>query len=332
MFAPSSQAQYAASLSDSVPAVEAVRDDVWSVPSAMPGEHIPCSFISVLRDSRGGIHLIDAGFDTDDNWRALENAITSIGSGMSDVKSVTVTHQHIDHLGLAGRIRQASGALVQLHSEEARALARVPSPVQDAASLAARLDEWDVPLDRRAEMAGVAAPPRVEPAIPVDTVLEDGDRLDIPGFDVLAMHIPGHTTGHLCLREDFRALLFTGDHLLPTMYPGLGLGGTSSRNPIADYLAGLDLVAAFPDHEVLPGHGYRFMGVAARADQTRQHHLVRSREVSRILAEQGDPTIWRIAEQLTWTTGWPNLRGFYAYSALSQTAMHRDYLASIADS
>jgi hypothetical protein len=35
-----------------------------------------------------------------------------------------------------------------------------------------------------------------------------------------------------------------------------------------------------------------------------------------------------IASQLTWTDGWENLDGFRLESALAQTAMHRDFLAS----
>jgi len=41
-----------------------------------------------------------------------------------------------------------------------------------------------------------------------------------------------------------------------------------------------------------------------------------------------DATVWTIAQQLTWTSGWDRLAGFYRYSALAQTAMHRDYCLS----
>ena len=318
---PSSDAQFLAAAAGSAPAPEQVRDDVWSVPSPMLDRPLPYSFLSVLRDSRGDIHLIDAGFETDDNMVALADFLATIGSSLSAVRTVTVTHNHPDHQGLALRVRAATGALVQMHAADA-------SPIASSAVLpAAELDGWGVPVERRQEMADLGIPGTDRRVTAVDRLIQDGDRLDIPGFDVIAMHTPGHTPGHLCLRDDARALLFTGDHLLPTMHPGLGLGGPSRANPIADYLRGLDRVAVFADHEVLPGHGYRFRGLAQRADQTRQHHLARSRQVSAILATQDDPTIWQIAEQLSWSAGWANLQGFYAFSALAQTAMHRDYLS-----
>ena len=170
------------------------------------------------------------------------------------------------------------------------------------------------------DQASRFVPPRA------DRTLVDGERLDIPGFDLRALLTAGHTSGHVCLREDARTLLFTGDHLLPMMHAGLGLGAPTASNPLADYLWSLQRVSAFPDHEVLPGHGYRFRGVAIRAAASAEHHLRRSREVVAVLADAPDSSNWEIAARLTWTAGWQNLTDFFLYSALAQTAMHRNYI------
>ena len=55
------------------------------------------------------------------------------------------------------------------------------------------------------------------------------------------------------------------------------------------------------------------------------HQLERAREVASVLDE---PTIWDIASRLTWTAGWDGLHGFQLLSALTQTAMHRDYVST----
>jgi glyoxylase-like metal-dependent hydrolase (beta-lactamase superfamily II) len=164
----------------------------------------------------------------------------------------------------------------------------------------------------------------------VDGVLSDGDVLPVPGFRLEVMATPGHTAGHICLRDDDRGLLFTGDHVLPTVFAGLGLGGPTASNPLADYLASIDRVRRFPDHEALPGHGYRFRGLAGRAEECAEHHLKRAREVAAVLADEdprsGGPSIWDIAARLTWTAGWEGLEGFQLLSALTQTEMHRDFV------
>lgn len=313
--------QQAAELAGTVPPLEQVRPDVWALALAMPTGHIPYSLCYLLLASDGGVHLVDPGWDSDDNWAALVAALARVGREPADLRSAVVTHLHPDHLGLAERMRRETGARVILHRTEQA----VFEHGWNREALTPQLAAWGVPADRHAEMDAVLALSTGYPEFHANDVIDDGQRLDIPGFDLLAMLTPGHTSGHLCLRDDARSLMFTGDHLLPTIFGGLGLGGPTASNPLADYLHSLERIAAYPDHEVLPGHGYRFTGLADRAAASAEHHLRRTREVHAVLAEGGEPTVWEIAGQLTWTAGWGNLSGFFLFSALLQTAMHRDY-------
>ena len=328
---PTSPAQFEASRSGTVPAPEQVRDDVWAVAQRMPGGHLPYSLLYLLRDSDRAFHVVDPGLDSEANWDALTAVLTSLDASPADVRSITATHLHPDHIGLADRLRRVSGAPLQLHETEAAAIGS-PFVTPQAAEAVERLVEtWGVPIERRREIVRVADQASRFVAPRADRTLVDGERLDIPGFDLRALLTPGHTSGHLCLREGARRLLYTGDHLLPMMHAGLGLGAPTASNPLADYLWGLQRVSAFRDHEVLPGHGYRFRGVAVRAAASAEHHLRRSREVVAVLADAPDSSNWEIAARLTWTAGWQNLTDFFLYSALAQTAMHRNYLERTAE-
>lgn len=318
--------QFEASQAGAVPGLEQVRDDVWALGIAMPGGHIPFSLLYLLRDAAGRIHVVDPGSDSAENWQCLISALERIGADVGSVGSITATHLHPDHLGMAGRLQAASGAPLQMHIAEQRALAAMRGNELSPLVIARQLGEWEVPVSRRAEMEHLRRGVSERPVPGVDRVVSDGDRLDIPGFDLTVMHTPGHTSGHLCLRDDERSLIVTGDHVLPTMHAGIGLGGRTDANPLADYLASLRAVAVYPDHEVLPGHGYRFIGLGTRARESAEHHLRRSREVAAALDDARDLSIWQIAERLTWTAGWENLSGFFLYSALSQTAMHKAFV------
>jgi|SRR6476660_571542 len=121
---------------------------------------------------------------------------------------------------------------------------------------------------------------------------------------------PGHTGGSICLADHEHNLLITGDHLLPHMYAGLGLGAPTLNNPIADYLDSLDVIDRGDHVEVLPGHGYRFTGLTERGADARSDHLTRNQEVSNVLAADPGATIWDIATQLSWTAGWSRMTGF----------------------
>jgi glyoxylase-like metal-dependent hydrolase (beta-lactamase superfamily II) len=321
---PTSSAQFEASSAARIPPLEQVREDVWALPMPMPGGHLPYSFLYLLGDADAGVHVIDPGWDSDDNWALFTSTLRRLGVETGDVASIVATHLHPDHLGMAERMRRETGAALLLHSAEQVALEAGPSRHLAGLSPAEQLDRWGVPLERRAELAQIVAPS--SPAVSADSTLADGDLLPISGFELTVVWTPGHTGGSICLLDEARSILFTGDHLLPTIFPGLGLGGATPTNPLADYLDGLNRVSGYQAFEALPGHEYRFTGIADRARQSAEHQLRRTREVAALVADNPAASVWQIATRLTWTAGWENLTDFFLLSALSQTAMHRDYV------
>lgn len=329
---PTSTRQMQALERGGLPPLDRVRDDVWALAQPMPGGHLAYSFTYLLRGTDGGVHVVDPGWDSDENWNRLTTALAEIArstsgngtSGAGAVTGITGTHLHPDHVGMAARLRDASGAPLAMHALERRALERRSVRRADTAAELGRLADWGVPEERRGELVQDVDRSPEGLVLAVDRELDDGDLLPVPGFRVAVMSTPGHTAGHLCLRDDDRGLLFTGDHVLPTVFPGLGLGGATASNPLADYLASVERILPYGRYEAAPGHGYRFMGLDRRAARCAAHQLGRAREVAAVLEEE--PTVWGIASRLTWTAGWDGLHGFQLLSALSQTEMHRDFV------
>ncbi len=325
---PTSTTQYNSSESGALPQMEQVREDVWALAQPMPGSYLPYSFTYLLRDAQGGFHVIDPGSDSDENWANIIDAFSQLGASLTDIRTIIGTHLHPDHIGIMQRLREASGAVTQMHSVERHALTSDASDEWTRGPLD-KVTQWGVPDERKAEFLRMGGDvPAMSPTWP-DQSLADGEKLDIAGFDVTVMLTPGHTSGHICLRDDSRSLIYSGDHVLPTIFAGLGLGENTSSNPLADYVESLRRVSEYADYEVLPGHGYRFFGIADRAEESAEHHLRRSREVADIIDRTPELSTWQIASQLTWTAGWENLRGFYAYSALNQTGFYREYVENL---
>src|SRR5437763_5150722 len=110
----------AASLSP-LPPVERVRPGLWSIPVPLPSNSLRYVFVYAFETDKGP-YIVDAGWNTDDAWATLDSGLTQAGFDMKDVQGVLVTHIHPDHYGLAGRVREASGAWIALHPADAALL------------------------------------------------------------------------------------------------------------------------------------------------------------------------------------------------------------------
>ena len=62
----------------------------------------------------------------------------------------------------------------------------------------------------------------MKPPVLPDRNLSDGQRVDVPGWDVRAVWTPGHSPGHTCFNVGDDVLL-SGDHVLPEITPHIGL-------------------------------------------------------------------------------------------------------------
>ncbi|CAN5161295.1 MBL fold metallo-hydrolase [soil metagenome] len=312
-----------------VPQPEQVRPGVWSIPIPMASTYVPYTLTAVIRGADGELHVIDPGVDSDDNWALLGAGFDMFGLSLDDVRSATSTHAHPDHVGLSQRLRQHSGAAIVMHRvEQATSSNRAMERSPEAAI--ARLREWGAPddaVDVLLQQGRPANLPDSPHEFVADRLVDDGDLLEIAGRHLQVLHTPGHTAGSICLRDAEDGLLFTGDTVLPTINPGIGLGGVTTSNPLAGYLAGLERLAVFADDEVWPGHFFRFTGIAERTEQIARHQLKRAAEVRVVLDREPDASVWQIAQQLTWTTGWDGLEGFLRLSALMQTEMFVEYVS-----
>lgn len=328
---PTSEAQFETTTGTGTPDLEHVRDGLFCYGVPQPGTlpHYALSYL--LLDTNGAVHVIDAGWDSDENWQRFIDTLAVLDRTVSDVASVSVTHLHPDHLGMATRIRAASGAPVAIHEAEQAGIRELSSP-PPVSELRQRLASWGVPDERYDDVLDAFHRRSGWQEFTADRFLSDGERLDIPGHSVRVLHTPGHTSGHVAFVDDVHGVVFLGDLLLPNQFPGIGLGGTTTSNPIDDYLASLGTVATLDNAadgglEALPGHGYRFRGITERCAATTTHHETRTAEVAAALtsAELSHAgTVWDVASTLTWTAGWENLHRLALMSALMQTSLHME--------
>lgn len=313
-----------------LPPVEQVRPGLWSIPVPLPAN--PLRYVLVYAfETRGGVALVDTGWSTDDAWSALTAGLAEAGYGVADVRAALITHIHPDHYGLAGRVREVSDAWVALHPADAALLpARYGMEVPELlAHMRTFLEACGVPTDVLDELTEASMGVREFVALAQpDVLLEDGQRIDVPGWDLRAVHTPGHSPGHLCFHDVTRRLLISGDHVLPRISPNVSLHAQQPRNPLADFLDALQRVRALDVDEVLPAHEWRFRGLRERVDELADHHERRLSEVDAVLRDTPGATCWEVTSRLTWSRDWAEVGGYMRRAAVGETLAHLVLLES----
>ena len=104
-----------------------------------------------------------------------------------------------------------------------------------------------------AELLGRSAPEgeHQDTTFQPDRVLENGDRIDVDGIVLEAVHTPGHASNHLCFHHLALDWVFTGDHVID--------GSTVVINPpdgdMSAYIESLGRLKDLDCRALAPGHG-----------------------------------------------------------------------------
>lgn len=120
---------------------------------------------------------------------------------------------------------------------------------------------------------------------PVQRLVEDGELFAAGPRGWRALHLPGHTRGHLCLIEEGSGAVVAGDLVS-------GLGTVIIDPPegdMADYLASLDRLLEKKPGAIYPAHGPVIPGGAARLAQYKVHRNEREQLVLAALSETARP-------------------------------------------
>jgi glyoxylase-like metal-dependent hydrolase (beta-lactamase superfamily II) len=212
---------------------------------------------------------------------------------------------------------------VALHPADAALIHdRYEDPSELLNLMGAQLRRMGAPAEELNSMQNASMPvlPFVAQGRP-DVLMEDGDKPEVPGWDLQAIWTPGHSPGHLCFWESGNRLMLSGDHVLPRITPNISFHPQAGSNPLGDFLNSLDKVGAYDAEEVLPAHEHRFVGLQDRVDELKHHHEQRFLEAIAAI-KSGTDTAWGIAEHMKWSRPWNRIEGFMRRAAVGETLAH----------
>ena len=161
-----------------------------------------------LLSGRDGVALIDPGPST--TLATLKQALAGRGIALADVRSVLITHIHLDHAGATGSlVGGCPNAVVYVHERGAPHLADPSKLISSASRLygddMARLwgEILPVPADRIKSLSATS-----------DT------RLIVAGHNVDVTATPGHASHHVSFFSGDTGIAFVGDTAGVRLQPG----------------------------------------------------------------------------------------------------------------
>src|SRR4051812_43696091 len=160
--------------------------------------------------------LVDTGPNSGKALDELEQALAAHGRRVEDIELIVITHQHMDHLGLAGIVARRSGA------EVAALEALAPWAADYKQNMAAddtfadtMMARHGIPEDMRHALRAVAAAFRAWGGpVNVTRRLREGEMLDLRDRSLRVLHRPGHSPSDTVFVDEERRLALAGDHLI----------------------------------------------------------------------------------------------------------------------
>lgn len=157
----------------------------------------PRVIATAILQGTDGVTLIDPGPTS--CLPTLESGLRDRGLALRDVRTLLLTHIHLDHAGACGTIvERVPGARVYVHD---RGAPHMIDPVKLLAS-ATRLygDQMDT-------LWGAFQP---VPAANV-TVLKGGERIELAGTAIKVAYTPGHAKHHVSYLDEHSGMAYVGD-------------------------------------------------------------------------------------------------------------------------
>jgi glyoxylase-like metal-dependent hydrolase (beta-lactamase superfamily II) len=275
--------------------------------------------------------LIDSGPNSAKALDELEQALAARGHAIEDLELLIVTHQHIDHFGLAAILARRSGAQVAALEGLDRRLRDFRAEAELDDRFAARIMlRHGVPTDVVTALRAVSASFRAWGCtVEVDRPLAEGEELKLRDRTLRVLHRPGHSPSDTIFWDERRSLLFAGDHLLahissnPLLARPLDVEGDYDGprpQALLTYMDSLQQTRAMDLELVLGGHGAPITDHAALIDERMRLHERRAERIRRLIAQR-PRTAYELACEM-----WGNVAVTQAYLTISEVLGHIDIL------
>jgi glyoxylase-like metal-dependent hydrolase (beta-lactamase superfamily II) len=277
--------------------VKKIRDDIYNIDVPIP--HALKNF-NLYVFLGGEPTLIDTGPYHPEFEDIIVTALRQVG--VDELTRILITHSHIDHSGMASRLRDMTGAQVIAHRAERPRMERPQQRLTKEYRCYSKMSSsMGFPEDISRSIFGLAQVwVNLSQPCPLDVALKGGETIRAGNRELKAIHTPGHTAGHLCFYETGEGLLFSGDHLMRSITPNPELYCPPRYGHITGLTQFLESLCLLERYEAIcayPGHGKPIKQVRKRIEFNILHHQKRLEKTEEAVKE-GCRTVWEVALRL----------------------------------
>ena len=248
---------------------------------------------------------------------------------------MVITHQHIDHFGLASILARRSGAEVAALDLLAPFLAHYGEQAELDDRFAEQLMlRHGIPADIVTALRAVSASFRAwGSAVEISRPLTDGEELHLRDRTLRVLHRPGHSPSDTVFLDESRSILLAADHLIKHISSNPLLArplqaqdddatpaGDERPRALISYIASLQKTRAMSLSLVLPGHGQPIVDHVSLIDERFRLHRRRAEKIYRLIVSE-PRTAHEVAQEL-----WGNVAVTQAFLTLSEVLGHIDLL------
>ncbi|WP_254782249.1 MBL fold metallo-hydrolase [Bacillus sp. OK048] len=189
------------------------KNNMEVYPVIVPTSNKLSSINFFLFKQANSLTLIDAGLNNDDCWNALQMILNDHNYSLTDITTILLTHNHIDHIGLVNRVLASHSIPVYAHPYAKLVLNRDPQYMKMRIEFFRKLyQEMGCGVFGEKQVADLRNPIILKKNKKIDCEIQEITHNHLLGFDII--EIPGHAPDQLAFYHKECKWLFAGDLLM----------------------------------------------------------------------------------------------------------------------
>jgi glyoxylase-like metal-dependent hydrolase (beta-lactamase superfamily II) len=189
----------------------------------------------LILEGDGSLTLVDTGMSKSGK-KILDYVQSALSKKPSDVKTIVLTHAHLDHVRGALEVKNATGGKIAIHEADADFLSQKKKMVPPGGVF--RI------------LFAILGPFFSSPPVEADQKLHENDRIG----NLTVIHTPGHTPGSISLYDSSKKVMFVGDAVIYSKGEMRGPPKQFTQN-MNEAMQSVQKISEYDFETMLSGHG-----------------------------------------------------------------------------